>query len=219
MFTIALALGSLSCGTCGLRPFISSISPNSTPAGGNQFLLTVNGSDFRRDSVVSWNGSFPVTSFLSSHQLAAAITGADIAAPGWVLVFRLQSAERQHNIFFRGHRKHIGDGMYRQRLECGCVYDWPVKRTANSRRQQDEHQHLREQCCYSSRAAPPTAWLTVSEGSFLLRALRVIELLDLSAPADGNEKATLVPKSPNPSKLCQPALKMPVVCSCSEQLL
>src|SRR5216684_8880029 len=42
---------------------------------------------------------------------------------------------------------------------------------------------------------------------------------DLSAPTDGNEKATLVPKSPNPSKLCQPALKTPVVCSGSEQLL
>jgi hypothetical protein len=86
-FVCLLTLGGLSCGTCGLRPFITSISPNSTPAGGNQFLLTVNGSDFRRDSMVSWNGSFRVTSFLSSHQLAAAITAADIAAPGSVLVF------------------------------------------------------------------------------------------------------------------------------------
>src|SRR2546423_1812198 len=42
---------------------------------------------------------------------------------------------------------------------------------------------------------------------------------DLSPPTDGNEKATLVPESPNPSKLCQPTLKTPVVCSGSEQLL
>src|SRR5207244_9593055 len=42
---------------------------------------------------------------------------------------------------------------------------------------------------------------------------------DLGAPTDGNEKATLMPKSPNPSKLCQPALKTPVVCGGSEQLL
>src|SRR5947209_8895017 len=41
---------------------------------------------------------------------------------------------------------------------------------------------------------------------------------DLSAPTDGKEKATLAPKGPNPSKLCQPALKTPVVCSGSEQL-
>ncbi len=86
LLTIALALGGLSCGTCSPRPFISSIAPNSTAAGGTQFLLTVNGSNFRRDSLVSWNGSFRVTSFVSSHQLAAAITAADIATPGSVLV-------------------------------------------------------------------------------------------------------------------------------------
>jgi hypothetical protein len=50
-------------------------------------VLTVNGSDFRRDSLVSWNGSFRVTSFVSSHRLLAAITAADIAQPGSVLVF------------------------------------------------------------------------------------------------------------------------------------
>ena len=35
---------------------------------------------------MSWNGSFRVTSFLSSHQLEAAITAADIESPGSVLV-------------------------------------------------------------------------------------------------------------------------------------
>ena len=39
-----------------------------------------------------------------------------------------------------------------------------------------------------------------------------------SAPTDSNEKATLVRKSTNPSKLCQPALKVPVVVGSSEQL-
>ena len=85
LLTIALALGASSCGTCDPQPFINSIAPNSPAAGGNQFLLTVNGSNCRRDSL-SWNGSFRVTSFLSSHQLAAAITAADIATSGSVLV-------------------------------------------------------------------------------------------------------------------------------------
>jgi len=49
--------------------------------------LTVNGNDFRCDSLVSWNGFFGVTTFVSSHQLGAAITGANIAEPGMVLVF------------------------------------------------------------------------------------------------------------------------------------
>ena len=86
LLTIALALGGLSCGTCNPRPFIISIAQNSTTAGGNQFLLTVNGGNFRRDCLVSWNGSFRVASFLSNHQLEAAITTADIATPGSVLV-------------------------------------------------------------------------------------------------------------------------------------
>jgi len=76
----------LSCGTCPPFPFITSISPASATAGGNQFLLTVNGDDFRHDSVVNWNGSFRVTTFTSSHELIAAITAMDIAKPGTALV-------------------------------------------------------------------------------------------------------------------------------------
>ena len=123
LLTIALALGGLSCGTCNPRPFISSIAPNSTPAGGNQFLLTLNGSNFRRDSLVSWNGSFRVTSFLSSHQLAAAIMAAE-HCDTWVGACAcVQPAKREYDICFGGHRKHIRHGMYRQGLECGCVHD------------------------------------------------------------------------------------------------
>jgi len=42
LLTISLALVCSSCGVCA-RPSISSISPHSVTAGGNQFLLTVNG--------------------------------------------------------------------------------------------------------------------------------------------------------------------------------
>ena len=84
---IVLAIGFLSCGACSPKPFINSISPNVATAGGNQFLLTVNGGAFRRDSIVSWNGSLRVTTFVSVHQLVVAISAADIATPGAVLVF------------------------------------------------------------------------------------------------------------------------------------
>ena len=47
---IALTVTALSCGTCPPLPSITSISPSSATAGGNQFLLTVNGDDFRHDS-------------------------------------------------------------------------------------------------------------------------------------------------------------------------
>jgi hypothetical protein len=68
-------------------PSIASISPSSTTAGGSEFLLTFNGNGFRRDSVVSWNSSFRVTTFVSTHQLFAVITAADIAQPGTVMGF------------------------------------------------------------------------------------------------------------------------------------
>ena len=86
LLVMVLPIGFLSCGVCA-KPFINSISPNVAAAGGNQFLLTVNGSDFRRDSSVSWNGSLRVTTFVSVHQLVVAISAADISAPGTVLVF------------------------------------------------------------------------------------------------------------------------------------
>jgi|SRR5713226_6883306 len=87
LLVIVLTVGSLSCGVCAPKPFINSISPNVAAAGGNQFLLTVNGTDFRRDSIVSWNGSLRVTKFVSVHQLVGAISAADISSPGTLVVF------------------------------------------------------------------------------------------------------------------------------------
>lgn len=66
-------------------PVISSLSPSSATAGGPQFTLTVNGSDFGgllTTATVRWNGSDRTTTFVSSTQLTAAITAADIANTG-----------------------------------------------------------------------------------------------------------------------------------------
>jgi hypothetical protein len=83
---ITLAVTALSCGTCPPSPSITSISPASATAGGSQFLLTVNADDFRHDSLVRWNGSFRVTTFVSSHEVVATIATTDIAQSGTVLV-------------------------------------------------------------------------------------------------------------------------------------
>jgi len=77
----------LSCGTCPPVPSVASLSPGSATAGSGQFLLTVNGNGFHHDSVVNWNGSFVVTTFVSVHQLFAVIPAAEIAQPGTVAVF------------------------------------------------------------------------------------------------------------------------------------
>jgi len=85
---LAVVLATLvSCGTCASAPSITSVSPGSATAGGGQFLLTVNGDTFHQDSMVNWNGSFRLTTFVSSHQLFAAIPAADIAQPRTVLIF------------------------------------------------------------------------------------------------------------------------------------
>jgi hypothetical protein len=88
LVVLAITLGTaLSCGTCPPFPSVTSISPSSATAGGSQFLLTLNGNDFRHESVVNWNGSFVVTTFVSTHQLFAVIPAADIAQPVTAVVF------------------------------------------------------------------------------------------------------------------------------------
>lgn len=53
--------------------------PDAAAPGGGGFTLTVNGSGFVSGSVVNWNGSTRTTHFVSSSQLTASITAADIA--------------------------------------------------------------------------------------------------------------------------------------------
>jgi subtilisin family serine protease len=63
-------------------PVVTSLSPAGALAGSGPFSLTVNGSGFTSASVVNWNLSPRATTFLSSTQLRAQITGADVAAVG-----------------------------------------------------------------------------------------------------------------------------------------
>jgi len=79
---IAFTLVWLSCGDCIQTPSVSSISPTSLSAGAPGFLLTVNGNNFRQNSMVGWNGTVRTTTFVSGHQLIAAIAASDVAMPG-----------------------------------------------------------------------------------------------------------------------------------------
>ncbi len=63
-------------------PFISSLSPASVLAGGPNFTLTVNGSNFVEDSRVRLDNSNENTTFVSSTQLTARIQDNDIRQPG-----------------------------------------------------------------------------------------------------------------------------------------
>jgi hypothetical protein len=63
-------------------PSIASLSPAAAVAGGAAFTLTVNGTGFVSSSVVRWNGADRATTFVSSTQVRAAITSADVASAG-----------------------------------------------------------------------------------------------------------------------------------------
>jgi uncharacterized protein (TIGR03437 family) len=63
-------------------PALTSLTPNAVNAGSGGFTLTVNGSNFISTSVVRWNGSDRVTSFVSEMQLTAVIAAADVASAG-----------------------------------------------------------------------------------------------------------------------------------------
>ncbi|MGH7753736.1 MAG: beta strand repeat-containing protein, partial [Gemmatimonadales bacterium] len=58
------------------------IQPNSLPATGPEFTLTVNGTGFANNVVVRWNGDDRVTMFINSTKLEATIPASDIAAAG-----------------------------------------------------------------------------------------------------------------------------------------
>jgi hypothetical protein len=63
-------------------PTISFLNPGSAIVGDNSFTLTVQGTNFTNSSVVQFNGSARVTTFISSTELQAAITAADVVAVG-----------------------------------------------------------------------------------------------------------------------------------------
>ncbi len=60
-------------------PSITSVSPDSLPAGGEGFTLTINGTGFVQGSVAQFNGQSRATMFVSTTQLTVAIPASDIA--------------------------------------------------------------------------------------------------------------------------------------------
>jgi hypothetical protein len=63
-------------------PTLTSLAPNFTNFGGPALDVILNGTNFVPTSVVQWNGSARVTTFISSTTLKAAIPASDIAVPG-----------------------------------------------------------------------------------------------------------------------------------------
>jgi hypothetical protein len=63
-------------------PITSFISPTSTTAGGGNFTLTVNDTNFVSSSVVQWNGTSLATTYISPTELTATVPSTDIVNAG-----------------------------------------------------------------------------------------------------------------------------------------
>lgn len=61
---------------------LASVTPSFVALGGPTFTMNLFGSGFTNASVARWNGSARTTTFVSSTQLQAQVTSADIAAAG-----------------------------------------------------------------------------------------------------------------------------------------
>lgn len=66
---------------------LASLSPAAAVPGGPAFTLTLNGTGFSSKTVVSVAGTFPTVKFISSTQLSATVTAAQIATPGAFQVY------------------------------------------------------------------------------------------------------------------------------------
>ena len=67
-------------------PKISSLTPNAVSAGGPDFILRVDGSEYFSTSVVRWDDLFLSTMFINPDRLAAIVTADLIAKPGFAMV-------------------------------------------------------------------------------------------------------------------------------------
>lgn len=62
-------------------PAITTLTPNSAPAGTHGFTLRIDGSNLVNGAIVSWNGSNRTTTYLGDH-VTIDLTDADLATPG-----------------------------------------------------------------------------------------------------------------------------------------
>ncbi len=76
----SLAIQPLTYTCTGNPPVIASLSPSSAPLGGSGFTLTVNGSNFKANSVVQWNGVDRTTTYLSTTQLTIQVAAGDLTS-------------------------------------------------------------------------------------------------------------------------------------------
>jgi uncharacterized repeat protein (TIGR03803 family) len=80
--TVFEVMGTPGCGAITVLPTITSLSPSATTAGGEEFTLTINGTNFTSAAVAKWGGTQLPTTYASATQLTAAVPASLIATAG-----------------------------------------------------------------------------------------------------------------------------------------
>ena len=81
-------------------PSITALAPTSVPVNSVPFTMTVNGENFTTDAVVFWNGTPLFTIFVTSKQLVANLTEADLMFAGLVPVYVRTSGLNSNTVDF-----------------------------------------------------------------------------------------------------------------------
>jgi IPT/TIG domain len=81
-------------------PNITQLMPGNATAGGPEFTLTVNGTNFGTNSVVYWGTTPQSSMYVTSQQVTAQIPAADIANSGTVSVYVLSGGKASNTLSF-----------------------------------------------------------------------------------------------------------------------
>jgi hypothetical protein len=74
-------------GTAFTPPSLTTLQPSTVPVNSAPFTMTVNGTNFRTDALVVWNGVTQHTIFVNSNQLLVTVTDVDLMFAGLAHVF------------------------------------------------------------------------------------------------------------------------------------
>ncbi len=106
---LAIVIFSIGCGygshsnymTGGVGgPQVTQLQPNMAQSGSGPITLTVTGSGFGTDSVVYWNMVAQSSSYVSSTQVTAQISAADLMNAGMVPVYVRSGGKNSNSVTF-----------------------------------------------------------------------------------------------------------------------
>lgn len=107
VFLLGITLVAAGCGYSSRNymngngmPNITQLNPQSAMAGGAAFVMDVNGTGFGTDSVVYWGGMTRMTAYVSTTQVKANITAADIMTAGTVPVYVHSGGANSNSVNF-----------------------------------------------------------------------------------------------------------------------